>query len=81
MELHSSCLASALAPEVVLHLLSFLPRPAVATAVITCKAWKDPALDILWKDVDLENLLKVLGTEEDEDGVLVRSIGFLPETK
>lgn len=68
---------SSLAPEVILHLLSFLPPADVAATATVCQAWKEPALDVLWKDVNLKDLLEVLGTTKEQNGVLVGN-DFVP---
>lgn len=51
---------SELAPELLLLIMNYLPEAAVAAAAVTCQAWKEPASDILWREVNLRNLLSVL---------------------
>lgn len=43
--------------EILQVVLSFLPNYALARAARTCKAWKDPALDVLWRDIRVFDLL------------------------
>lgn len=77
----SPSLASLLAPELLQEVLSQLPLRTVAAAATTCQGWKELALDILWKDVDLVDLLNVLApTEErrrDDYGLALVSKRFL----
>lgn len=61
-------MASLLAPELLEEVLSRLPLRDVAAAAITCRAWKELALDILWKDINLVDLLNVLAPTEKRTG-------------
>lgn len=60
-----------LAAELLLHIMEYLPKGAAAAAAITCQAWKDPALDILWRKINLEHLLSVLAPLKVEEDKLV----------
>lgn len=63
----SKCLASLLAPEPIQQILSRFTLPHVAAAALSCQGWKEVALDILWNDVNLINLLNVLAPTEVRD--------------
>lgn len=39
---------------------------SLAHLALTCMAWKELALDFLWRDVDVENLLELLGPITDD---------------
>lgn len=41
-------------------ILSRLDKNDLVTAACTCKAWKDAALDALWRDIQLERVLNVV---------------------
>lgn len=73
MTVHESltCLASLLAPELVQEILLNLSLHDVAVAAITCQGWNETALNILWKDVNLVDLLNVLAPTEEKDERLV----------
>lgn len=62
---------SLLAPELLLHIMAYLPSGTLASAAVVCRAWKDPALDVLWRAIDLKNLLRVLAPVEEDDRELV----------
>lgn len=48
-------------PELVLAFLKTLDRKSLLRAALTCRAWKEPALDTLWKDLpSLYPLIQVL---------------------
>lgn len=64
--------ASLLPPELLQHILSNLSLPDVAAAAVTCRGWKEVALDILWSDVNLIDLLNVLAPTEVIGGGGVR---------
>lgn len=63
--------ASQLPLELLQEILSRLTLRDIAAAAITCRGWKELALDILWKDVNLVNLLNVLAPTEEKAGELV----------
>lgn len=54
------CHPALLLEEVIQLLFSFLSQSELAAAARTCDAWKDLALDILWRDVQLQDLLNVV---------------------
>lgn len=69
-----SSYASRLPTELLVHIVAFLPQSSLAAAAVTCQAWKDPALDRLWRVVNLKGLLRVLAPMqvlEDGTGDLV----------
>ncbi|KAG9033950.1 hypothetical protein FRB95_014029 [Tulasnella sp. JGI-2019a] len=60
--------------EIILTILSNLKRnsnfKALVAAALTCKRWSEISLDLLWMDIDLDRLLRVLSPTELERGSL-----------
>lgn len=67
-----ACHPSLLIEEVLLKIFSNLPQSTLYSAALTCQAWKDPALDILWKEVNLINLTNAISPVTLDDSGLVR---------
>ncbi|KAG8879145.1 hypothetical protein FRB97_001925 [Tulasnella sp. 331] len=55
-----SCHPALLVGEILLHIFSNLPEDDLFMIALTCCTWSDPALDLLWKDIRLADILKVL---------------------
>lgn len=67
------CHRALLLEEVLLRIFRYAPPHALAAAALTCRAWYDLALSALWTEVDVVNVLEVLGpTMEGDNGCLVR---------
>lgn len=58
--------------EVLLRIFSTLRPGALAAAALTCRAWADPALDILWMDIDMIHPLQILAPMRLQPDELVR---------
>lgn len=71
------CHPSLLVDEVLSGVFSNLRGRALAASAITCQAWKEPALDVLWSSVDLDDLLDILSptTVDEHDCLVSGSLG------
>ncbi|KAG9015343.1 hypothetical protein FRB93_013043 [Tulasnella sp. JGI-2019a] len=68
---HHQCLQVGEVLQLILTHVAF-HRPTLAAMAITCRGFREISLDMLWKDIDLVDLLKVLspiGWDKDEEGM------------
>jgi hypothetical protein len=54
------CHPALLLEEIIQLVFSWLSRRGLAAAARTCVAWKEPALDMLWKATTLPDLLRII---------------------
>lgn len=60
-------------PEILLLVFSCLPRSSNASNARVCKTWSQPALDTVWRDCQIDEILKSLApiTMDEESHKLV----------
>ncbi|KAG9031944.1 hypothetical protein FRB95_002080 [Tulasnella sp. JGI-2019a] len=61
------CHPALLIDEILLQIFLYLPRETLAAAAVTCRAWVS-AVDLLWREVRVKDLLNVLDFVETRPG-------------
>ncbi|KAG9031943.1 hypothetical protein FRB95_002079 [Tulasnella sp. JGI-2019a] len=66
------CHPALLIGEILRQIFLYLPRGTLAATALTCRAWEVPAVDLLWREVTMKDLLKVLDSVETRPGCQVK---------
>ncbi|KAG8980833.1 hypothetical protein FRB93_008932, partial [Tulasnella sp. JGI-2019a] len=61
MPILTECHRGLLLEEILLQIFGNTSHPTLAAAAVICRAWSELALEILWEEVDLVDLLNVFG--------------------
>lgn len=61
--------------EVIIQIFSQVRSPDLSAIARTCTAWTEPAMDILWADVELLDLLAVVCPIESASGYRKVGVG------